>query len=226
MRSLPGSDSGDLIVKIISCNNFDVQCTSNTPSSKVIIIEIHWWGHDTECGIHTGWYVGVWFCTSAPFQFWSLSNFYTHWSLLPTFQILPKLFNVSHHYLLSFGLLPVFMISPRLVFDHIDVFSLFPVLWQLLRAVKSLVMGKKTFLDPAAGKLLILTCWNCCSPSSLRLRYSWYQFYHRQISHSASASSIRQVTKIFPEWELIPPFFRAWLEHTFSSPVQYSFVSH
>ena len=53
MRSLPGSDSGDLIVKIISCNNFDVQCTSNTPSSKVIIIEIHWWGHDTECGIHT-----------------------------------------------------------------------------------------------------------------------------------------------------------------------------
>ena len=60
--------------------------------------------------------------------------------------------NLSHHYLLSFGLLPVFMISPRLVFDHIDVFSLFPVLWQLLRAVKSLVMGKKTFLDPAAGK--------------------------------------------------------------------------
>ena len=127
---------------IISCNNFE--CTSNSPFIHVIIIKNC---HNPLVRWYRVWYVGVWCCTSAPFQLWSLSNFYTQWSLLPTFQILPKLFIFITSYLLDCSL---HLLSYR---DFINsyMFSL-PVLWQLLRAAKSLVMGRKTFLDPAAGK--------------------------------------------------------------------------
>ena len=133
---------------IISCNNFE--CTSNSPFIHVIIIKNC---HNPLVRWYRVWYVGVWCCTSAPFQLWSLSNFYTQWSLLPTFQILPQLFIFITSYLLDCSL---HLLSYR---DFINsyMFSL-PVLWQLLRAAKSLVMGRKTFLDPAAGKWQILSC--------------------------------------------------------------------
>ena len=49
------------------------------------------------------WYVGVWFCTSAPFEFWFPSIFYTlQWSLLPTFQIPVQTFYIQPSLVLIF----------------------------------------------------------------------------------------------------------------------------
>ena len=75
---------------------------------------------------------------------------------VPTFKaqrsLLPNVFLFGRHCLLSFGLSCRFMISPRPSCILFSLIYFLSVLWQLLRAVKSLVMGKKTFLDPAAGK--------------------------------------------------------------------------